>query len=123
MKKIEMFAIAAVAVCVMASCDGKKSNKTWSQEEDLDETELVEDDEEAGEAEASNEIDVAPDELWTEEAVSDVLRRDNQLRHHLRRRGHRGGGRRQDEGIHRQVRHGHRQYRRRAGAGEVRDRL
>lgn len=75
MKKIEMFAIAAVAVCVMASCDGKKSNKTWSQEEDLDETELVEDDEEADEAEASNEIDVAPDELWTEEAVSDVLRR------------------------------------------------
>ena len=71
-----MFAIAALSVCVMASCD-KKSSKDKNEKDD---TELVEDeDEDDEELEADEEVadgvDVAPEEEWTEEAVADVIRK------------------------------------------------
>ena len=75
MRKIHLFAIAALAVCVMASCDNKKTNKNWADEEDEEDIELVDEDDEEDSEEASDEIAVAPEDLWTEEAVADMLRR------------------------------------------------
>lgn len=74
MRKIYLFAISALAVCVMASCDNKKTTKNWAEEEDEEDIELLEDEEEESD-EASDDIAVAPDDLWTEEAVADMLRR------------------------------------------------
>lgn len=74
MRKIYLFAISALAVCVMASCDNKKTTKNWAEEEDEEDIELLEDEEEKSD-EVSDDIPVAPDDLWTEEAVADMLRR------------------------------------------------
>ena len=73
-RKLFLFAIAALSVCVMASC-GKKSSKDKNEKDD---TELVEDeDDEELEAdeEVADGVDVAPEEDWTEEAVADVIRK------------------------------------------------
>jgi len=59
----------------MASCDNKKTNKNWADEEDEEDIELVDEDDEEDSEEASDDIPVAPEELWTEEAVADMLRR------------------------------------------------
>ena len=75
-RKLFLFAIAALSVCVMASCS-KKSSKDNKEKDD---TELVEnedeDDEELEEAdeEVADGVDVAPEEEWTEEAVANVIR-------------------------------------------------
>ena len=79
MKKICLFAIAAFMVCAMASCSDKNKEKKADADEDVTEQQTVQkddarpdtDDDEA----VADGVEVAPDDLWTEEAVADMLRR------------------------------------------------
>ena len=74
-RKLFLFAIAALSVCVMAACGKKGSSK---DNDEKDDTELVEDeDEEQTEADEqlADGVTAAPDEDWTEEAVANMLRK------------------------------------------------
>ncbi|MCR4602822.1 MAG: hypothetical protein K5683_04745 [Prevotella sp.] len=68
MRKIHLIIITVMSLCLMASCDNKKSNKNWAQEEDYEDTEMVDE-------ETADDMEVAPEALWTEDAVADMLRK------------------------------------------------
>ena len=75
-RKLFLFAIAALSVCVMASC-GKKSSKDKDEKDDTELVENEEEDEEELDAdeEVADGVEVAPEEDWTAEAVADVIRK------------------------------------------------
>lgn len=71
-----LFTIAAVSFSLMVACGSKKS--TADSDADDEDTELVDDDEDddsLDDVADGDDIATAPDELWTEEAVADMLRR------------------------------------------------
>lgn len=70
-KKWFLFAIAALTVCVMASC-GNKGSKDKSESNDTEQVEN--DDDPLTEEEVTDGVTTAPEEDWTEEAVANMLR-------------------------------------------------